>query len=439
MKKNQKHADSDVARFHKGLAATQNWSIDQLTNAMQAFAFEAQAARGQDNASRATDDYVKDMLYGRRTMPHRWKIAVAAVLKISFADYEQQLQTAIRGNAAVVNKEETMPIDFWPHLKWSSQFTAQRKIATRLYGLSKTGISPSFTIVPGQWQPPSGFNGYTNLRNQAWQELVGNYSRMKKEPPNPRTAWHVRKIVRTNASSVGLEIMQCDYRDILVTATQQGLEHSIELLSGKKCTVRQWLASAWQPGVSSEPVLPSSRQMVVNLMVITNDGSVVLSRQGPDSPESAGSWVSSVSVVVNPKTDCDSGEKPDLARVASRGCKEELNMETDGTSVRWLTMAAGLKFGSHTFFGLLESEWSKEEIRSAVARNVKQAARDKTRVCQVVEVDFLKLSPESVGKRLKVHDYRPYLELGLALLLWRKGDAEIIEGMQEPFSKESSV
>jgi hypothetical protein len=438
MKKNQKYMDSPIARFHKNLAAARNWNIDQLAEAMQLSALEAQKATEGENAQRATDGYVKDMLYGRRPMPHRWRIATATVLEIPFADYEQQLSAATHGSAPTTNEAGTLPIDFWPHFEWRSRFTSPRKIAARLYGLSKAGISPSFTVVPGQWQPPAGFAGFANLRKEAWQELVENYSRMKKEPPNPKMAWHVRRIIQANGSSVALEIMKCDYRDILVTATQQGLEHAIQTLTGQKCTVRQWLASSWRPGDYSEPVLPGSRQIVVDLMVVTKEGSVVLSRQGPDSPESAGSWATSVSTVINPKTDCDSSEKPDLARAASRGCKEELNMETDGVSVRWLTMAAGLKYGSHTFFGMLESGWSKQEIQRAVARNVEQAARDRTHVCQVVEVDFLELSPKSVGQRLRGHDYRPYLELGLALLLWRNRDATILEGVQETFTRESS-
>jgi len=413
--------------------------MDQLADAMQVAALEGQRSKGKENVHRATDDYVKDMLYGRRAMPHRWKIAAASALDISFADYEQQALSVKHGMDLVTNEDGILPINFWPHVEWRSQFTPPRKIAARLYGASKTGLLPLFTVIPGQWQPPTGFTGYANLRNAAWHELVENYSRMKKEPPNPKAAWHVRRIVETQASSIALEIMQADYRDILVTATQQGLQHAIDTSSGNERTVRQWLAASWQAGDSSEPVLPGSRHLVVNLMVLTKDGSVVVSRQGPDSPESAGSWATSVSTVVNPKTDCNSSDKPDLARAASRGCKEELNVETDGVSVRWLALAAGLKLGSHTFFGLLESPWSQEEIRKAVAQNVERAKSDSTRVCQVVEVDFLKLTSEAVGRRLKTNDYRPYLELGLALLLWRNGEAEIVDGIQEPFSKTMEV
>jgi hypothetical protein len=434
MRKNQKYANSLMARFHKKLAAKKQWNIDQLAEAMQQCAYKAQASKGEKNARRATDDYVIDMLYGRRAMPHRWQIAAANVLEMTFSDYEQQMPKALQENFSAPTKEEILPINFWPHFEWRSEFTQPRKIAARLYGLSKNGITPSFSIIPGQWQPPVGFSDYANLRNEAWQELVSNYSRMKKEPPNPKSAWHVRNIAAADNSTIALEIIQADYRDIMVTATQQGLEHAVQTSLGTKCTVRQWLAASWEAGNPSEPVLPSSRHLVVNLMIVTKGGSVVLSRQGPDSPESAGSWATSVSTVVNPKTDCDSSVMPDLARAASRGCKEELNMETDGTSVRWLTLAAGFKFGSHTFFGLLETPWSKREIQTAVAQNIERAKRYSTRVCQVVEVDFLELSPKAVAQRLRSHDYRPYLELGLALLLWRNGDAEITEGIQTPFS-----
>ena len=415
-----------------------SWNLNQLATAIQTAAMEAEKAVGKSQPLRAGNDYVMAMLYGTKSMPHRWRVATANALKILPTDYEQQRKSVI-ATGGTLPSNLVYPIDQWPHFEWRTEFTPLRKIAARMYGLSKDGIKPLFVTVPGQWQPPAGFSGYTSLRDEAWQELIANYSRMKKEPPNPKSAWHVRRIIATDNSTVALEIMQADYRDIMATATQQGLEHSIQTSTGTKCTVRQWLASAWRAGDCSEPVLPGSRHLVVNLMVMTKDGSVVLSRQGPDSPESAGSWATSVSTVVNPKTDCDSGEMPDLARAASRGCKEELNMETDGMSVRWLTMAAGLKLGSHTFFGLLESPWSKEEIRSAVAQNVERARRDSTRVCQVVEVDFLKLSPEAVGQRLKSSDYRPYLELGLALLLWRSGNAEIIEGIQKPFSKTTRV
>jgi hypothetical protein len=439
MKRNLKHTNSALARLHANLASKKQWNIDQLADAMQLKAYESQAAKGKENASRVTDDYVKDMLYGRRPMPNRWRIATANALGIGLDDYERQKASVLPSGIELPLGKKVFPIDYWPHFAWRSEFTPSRKIAARLYGLSKSGFSPSFSVVPGKWQAPAGFSEYFKLRNEAWQELVDNYSRMKKEAPNPKSAWHVKNIGTANYSRISLEIMQADYRDILVTASQQGLEQTIQISSGTTCTVRQWLALSWKEGNSSEPVLPGSRHLVVNLMVLTKDGYAVLSRQGPDSPESAGSWTTSISTVVNPKIDCGSDGRPDLARAASRGCKEELNMDTDGTSVRWLTMAAGLKFGSHTFFGLLESQWSKDEIEAAIASNVQHAMKSPTHVCQVVEVGFVELSPKAIAQRLKRHDYRPYLELGVALLLWRNGDAEIIEGVQEAFSKTTKI
>ena len=431
MKRNS-HKNSPLARFHEDLADKKRWNLHQLAKAIHAAAFEAEKAAGKTQAPQSGPDYVMAMLYGTRSMPHRWRVAIARVLEIALTDYDRQraliVSTSVSSTVKLI-----YPIDCWPHFSWNSTFPQPRKIATRLYGLSKGGITPFFSVVAGKWQPPVGVADYANLRDEAWQELVSNYSRMKKEPPNPKVAWHVQKIAAADNSTVSLEIMQTDYRDIMVTATQQGLEHAVQTSTGAS-TVRQCLAASWKAGNPSEPVLPGSRHMVVNLMVVTKDGYIVLSRQGPDSPESAGSWATSVSSIVNPKSDCDSGGMPDLSRAASRGCKEELNMVTDGTTVRWLTMAVGLKFGSHTFFGLLESPWSKEEIESAVARNVEHAKRSATHVCQVVEVDFLELSQKAVAQRLRSHDYRPYLELGLALLLWRKGEAEITDGVQTPFS-----
>jgi hypothetical protein len=35
------------------------------------------------------------------------------------------------------------------------------------------------------------------------------------------------------------------------------------------------------------------------------------------------------------------------------------------------------------------------------------------------------------NRATSIGDYRPYLELGLALLLWRKGEAEIVDGVHE--------
>ena len=104
-------------------------------------------------------------------------------------------------------------------------------------------------------------------------------------------------------------------------------------------------------------------------------------------------------------------------------------MEADCAAVQWLTVAAGLKYGSITVFGLLESAWTRKEIEAAVAKNVKKIKLNPALVCEVVDVDFLELSAEKVARRLRSCDYRPYLELGLALLLWRSGQAEIIAGV----------
>jgi len=377
---------------------------------------------------RIGQDYVVAMLYGRKRMSRRVAAATAAALEIAVADYTSQKEAFLSSQAATV-KSRVLPIDYWPHLTWCSAGMATRQIAARLYGLSKTGLRPTFSAMPGKWQPPPGFSGYALLRIQAWQEYGKSFSRMKKEPPNPKPIWHVDRIQSIRDSSIKLEVCQADYADILVTGSYQGLEHPIETDFNFKSTVKQWLATYWKVGDMTEPVLPGSRHLVVNLMILTNDGFAVLSRQGTDNLDSSGSWVTSTSTVVNPKTDSDNRQMPDLTRAASRGCKEEMGMETDCEAVKWLTVAAGLKYGSITFFGVLESNWSRQEIIESVAQNIQKAKKDPMRVCEVIEVDFLKISPSAVIQRLKSCDYRPYLELGLALLLWRNGEATFLDGV----------
>jgi len=433
MKKNN-FKDSLLARLHKDLAGKKGWDLDRLAEEMQKEAVKAQGDAGKSQPLRVGTAYVKAMLHGGRQMPDRWQVAAANALGMSLVDYQQLRKITISQKPTIRVSALVLPIDYWPHLRWRSKFTAPRKIAARLYGLSKDGSKPVFSVIPEQWQRPAGFSGYTKLRDDAWQEFAANFVRMKKEPPNPKPIWHVRRLTSKGNSVVELEVLQADYRDILVTGDYQGLNHQVEIGQGQKCTVREWLASYWNPGDSSEPVLPGARQLVVNLMVVTRDGFAVLSRQGQDNPESADSWCTSTSTVMNPKIDSDSRQIPDLARAASRGCKEELGMETDGTSVRWLTVAAGLKYGSFTLFGVLESSWSKEEILKSVCRNVVKARRNRALVCEVVGVEFLRVTDEEIANRLKSHDYRPYLELGLALLLWQKGEAEFIEGIADSHS-----
>jgi hypothetical protein len=423
-----RHKDSALAEFHRTLAEKNHWNLSQFVEKIQQEALKAQDGIVDFKPFRVGQDYVVAMLYGRKPLSRRLLTAVAAALEITREDYIRQKDAFFSSQKAAA-KKSVLPIDFWPHFAWRSPKTAPRQIAARLYGLSKTGLRSTFSVTPGKWEPPAGFSNYGLLRDQAWQEFAKGFVRMKKEPPNPKPIWHVGKIKSLKDSSVELEVCQADYRDILVTGSYQGLEHSIRTDFNVKCTVKQWLASHWKPGDLTEPVLPGARQLVVNLMVITNDGFAVLSRQGADNPDSSGSWVTSTSTVVNPKKDSDSKQLPDLMRAASRGCKEEMGLNTDCATVRWLSVAAGLKYGSITFFGMLQSNWSRQEITESVARNVGKAKRDPTFVCEVVEVDFLKISSEAIAQRLKSCDYRPYLELGLALLLWYGGQAEFLDGV----------
>lgn len=423
-----RHKDSLLAEFHRTLAEKKHWNLGQFIEKIQQEALKAQDGTADSKPFRVGQDYLTAMLYGRKPVSRRLLVAIAAALEITREDYIRQKSVFFSSQKAAT-KKFILPIDYWPHFIWRSPKTAPRQIAARLYGLSKTGLRPAFSVKPGKWEPPAGFSDYGILRDQAWQDFTKGFVRMKKEPPNPKPIWHVGKIKSLKNSSVELEVCQADYRDILVTGSYQGLEHSIRADFNVKCTVKQWLAAHWKAGDLAEPVLPGARQLVVNLMVMTNDGFAVLSRQGMDNPDSSGSWVTSTSTVVNPKTDSDNRQMPDLMRAASRGCKEEMGLNTDCATVRWLTVAAGLKYGSITFFGIFQSNWSRQEITESVARNVEKAKHDPTFVCEVVEVDFLKISVEAIAQRLKSCDYRTYLELGLALLLWRDGKAEFPDGV----------
>lgn len=429
MPKTDKPKNSSLARFHLRMAAAKHLTIDQLAEAIQRTALAAQESVVANKTSLAVSpDYIKAMLYGGRPMPNRWQLATATVLGLPLTDYERRRAEETQQQAHVPHKSGVRPIEYWPHFTWASKSSPPRKIATLLYGLSDCSIAPEFQIRAGQWQAPPGFSGYDELRNAAWQEFSKNFLRMKKEPPIPKPIWHVAQIDSTNESPVRLHLQQADFRDILVSGNYQGLNFNILTDTNRKCTVREWLSSNWEPGDPTHPVLPGASQLVVNLMVIAKDGRAVLSRQGPDNPDSASCWCPSVSVVVNPKIDCDNLQRVDVARAVSRGCKEELGLETDGKFVDWLTVAVGLKYGSFALLGILESDLPCCEIEESVFSNVKRLQRDPTHICQVTSVEFIKVSVESVNSRLKISNYRAYMELGLALLLWRRGEAHILDG-----------
>ena len=435
MKRLANHKNSVFSEFHRKLAAERGWNLDQLAEAVRNAEFKAQVGDGKGPAREVGRYYVTALLSGRKPMPYRWKVAVAIALNVDVSEYLKRYDALVGPAAAqrTISAELVLPINAWPHFSWELGSQPSREIAVRLYGLSKTGLQLKFSVLDGQWEPPGGFPGYAELRRQAWDDFAAFFTRMKKESPVPKSVWHVRRILQRGSSEIELEIQHADYQDILVTGTPQGLEHLITIESNKKLSVREWLASHWNPGNPAEPVLPGAHHLVVNLMVLTIDGCIVLSRQGPDNPDSSGSWCPSVSTVMNLKTDVNSRQMPNLARAASRGCKEELGMETDGTNVQWLAVAAGLKFGSFTVFGLLESSWSRAEIEEAVARNTEKARMNPALVCEVVEVDFIEASTREVTRRLKVCDYRPYLELGVALVLWAKDKAQITDGMNDAY------
>jgi hypothetical protein len=422
-----KPQNSPIANFHKRLAARKPWTLDQLAEAIQERALSAQGSVGAEKKpSMVSHEYVKSMLYGRRQMPHRWRIATATALGFTLEEYEQQRASAVHAAGSITRVADALPIHSWPHFAWKSRASKVRRIAALLYGLSTERLALEFSVVGGQWRPPAGFLGYDQMRNEAWQEFSRNFVRMKKEPPIPKPIWHVQRVQARRQSLVKLDLLQADFRDVLITGNYQGLNLRILTDAGVHCRVEEWLASHWKAADLSQPVLPGARQLVVNIMVITKEGTAVLSKQGPDNPEASTTWCPSVSTVLNPKIDSNNFMLPDLSRAASRGCREELGIETDGQAINWLTVAAGLKYGSITVFGVLETDKSQHDIASSVESNLNRMRKDPTHVCQVTATEFLKISAKEVLKRLKVCDYRPYLELGLSLLLWKKGEATVI-------------
>lgn len=416
------------------MAGSKQWTIDQLADSIRRHALTVQGDIAGKKAPVAVSlEYIKAMLYGTKRMPHHWRVAAANVLGVSLNEYENRIKNPIRQPASALGKNKIKPIDFWPHLKWTTKDMPDRSIAALLYGLSKSGIEPDFIINPGQWESPGGFSGYDEMRNTAWQEFSKNFLRMKKEPPIPKPVWHVDEINLTGDSEICLKLQQADFRDVLLTGNYQGLNFNIVTDDNQKRRIEDWLTLNWTPGQTTRPVLPGASQLVVNVMVLTKKrGRTILSRQGPDNPDSAGCWCPSVSIVVNPKIDCDHQMQVDLARAVSRGCKEELGLQTDGKGVVWLALAAGLKYGSITLFGVLESEASDGEIQKNVRLNVKQMERDSTHICQVTDVEFIDITGKEIIKRLSVHNYRAYTELGLALLLWRQNEARFLAGIIEP-------
>lgn len=418
------HNNSRVAHLHEELAASRKWSLDDLAQRIVKSITTSQKRRSGSGGIR--HDYVKAALYGRKKLSKPLESTIATLLEISPNEYRRRYAEAKSANVTVT-ANTVLPLAYWPHLAWKTQDTPVRYIATRLYGLSKNGVHLEFDVTPGHWKPPVGCSRYEEYREKLWHEVLTYYARMKKEPVNPKPVWHVARIVKNVDEGVKLALLQTDYRDVALTGSLQGLNREIVLDSGDKCAVQEWLAANWKPGDETEPVLPGARQLVVNLMVLTVDGRAVLSRQGADNLESANSWVTSVSVMVDPKIDSDNLQTPDISRAASRGCKEELGIDIDHTRIRWITVAAGLKYSSFTVFGVVETNLSVDAITESVKGIVARARSNPSIPCQVIDVSFLEISVESVMQRLATCDYRPYFELGLALLLWLKGQAEFVE------------
>ena len=384
------------------------------------------AASAGKHPAKKSAEYVTRMLKGQRAVSPRWRVWIDAEL-----DHPPESSAAVLGDrttsgqpAETTAPPSIHPADFWPHMEWFTPATGTRRVAAKLYGLTKGGLEVTFDSRPGHWNPPAGFSGYSQLKNHLWEEFTHNFTRMHKEPPNPEALWHVAAVRKEAPAKLFLLLRPMDYRDVLVTSSLQGLGTNITLDNGAKATVEEWLTRAWKPGDPGQPVIPCARQLVVNLMVLTREGEAVLAQQGPDNPASSGAFTTSVSTLVLPLMDSGNRRLPSLDKAAARGLHRELGLTGREGAVQWLCLAAGLKLGSFTFFGVVQTQLGRSEIEAAFQRTRSEYVSRRL-AHEVVGLDFLPLNSEAVAARLAILNYRPYMELGLALALWSRGEASV--------------
>jgi hypothetical protein len=411
----------DALRIEKG------WSFQALVARLQKIAADENALYSKPG--KPTGDYIGRVLRGKRPASEHWRLLIARAFNLNLDDFKKRCEVGIpRNNGKVHNSQlnaVVLPINYWPHLRWRSSESPERKIAVRLYGLSRSGLRTTLTTKARAWKYPGNFDGYEQLRQTAWHLFTANFQRMKKEPPNPEPLWHVDSVNMLDDSSVALELSLSDSRDVVITNSFQGLSHQIRLSDSRETSVQQWLAENWTPGDASQPVIPCARQLVTNILVLTKDNEVVMGLQGADNPDSSNCWTTGVSRLVYPKTDTDSDGQLDLEKSASSGCIRELGISLRGRKVKWVTLAAGLKFGSFTFFGVVETDYNRDQIRKMFEKNRQSHLRSGL-AHEVVDIEFVKIDPRIVAERLALENYRPYYELGLALLLWLQGKAELL-------------
>lgn len=412
--------------FIEALRKEKSWTFSGLVVELQKIA-KADIAKRSLAAEAPTSEYITRVLRGQRAANENWRLWIASVFGLTLDQFTQRRSLIGKlksGGNLPFSKPAVLPINYWPHMKWSSAVTSERQIAAKIYGLSKHGLKALFNRVPGEWKTPDGFDGYPQLRQLAWEQFTANFQRMKKEPPNPEPLWHVSRLHMADESTVAMDLQLTDYQDVLITGSLQGLNKAIRVEDGRTITVQEWLAEQWKAGDVSQPIIPCARQLVVNILVLTKDREVVIGLQGPDNPDSNGSWVTGVSRLVYPKTDSDSYGIPSLEKAASGGCIRELGIPISGKQVKWVALAAGLKLGSFAFFGVVETEYDRDQVLKMFQENRRTYVKHNLGH-EVIDIDFVKIEANAVAERLKTENFRPYMELGLALLLWLNGKAEI--------------
>ena len=289
--------------FIEALRKERQWTFQGLIVELQKIV-EADMAKRSLAGRPPTSEYITRVLRGQRAANENWRLWIASVFGLKLAQFTQRFNLFIgkskTNGTHLPPKPVVLPINYWPHMKWRSSATPERQIAAKLYGLSKSGLKATFKRVPGEWKAPAGFDGYPTLRQIAWEQFTTNYKRMEKEPPNPELLWHVSKLDMIDASTVAIDLLLTGYQDVLITSSLKGLNTAVQVADGRTVTIQEWLAGHWKPGDNSQPIIPCSRQLVVNLLVLTKDKEVIMGLQGPDNPDGSNSWATGVSRLVYP-------------------------------------------------------------------------------------------------------------------------------------------
>jgi len=285
--------------------------------------------------------------------------------------------------------------------------------------LTRRGSLPlEFDVVPGVWLPEC-FPDYENFRSQAWADRQQQRSAEKRDTETDGPIWHVTRIDRLpSGEGLKLTVQRATFADVIATAQEQILHQK-----HRGAMVQDWLACNWRPRDPSVPFYSAANQLMVLLMVITRDNKLVLARQSSSGLAVPRVWANSVVGHVNAyrdiQSDCNRQMLPSPFDAANREASEEIGLTITPDDIEWMALIVGLRLGSYSLYGEVRPKLTAEQIEREYFPN---------RGClnKISKISFIEFTPAAIAKRLQTRDLTNLCKLGLALCLWRCGQAEIL-------------